>query len=110
MLFRGVPKTSAGDKARLAKQGIAKPRGSALDQRSLEKHVLGEDVASGVTSWTTRREVAKRFSGADGTIIEVPAKSVADRVVARPNILGKYADEAEVLLKGIIQGKATKPR
>jgi len=106
-LYRGVPGNGT-DKARLAENGVAKPRGTATDQASLEKHVRGEDVDSGVTSWTTDRKVAERFSGKDGTIIEVDAGSVKDRVVPRPNVK-KYKDEKEVLLKGTIQGTPTKP-
>lgn len=110
-LFRGVPPVSnSTDKARLAKLGIAKPRGTKLDAQSLLKHVLGEDVDAGVTSWTPDRTVARRFSGATGTIIEVEADDVAQSVVPRPPVPeGKYADELEVLLKGIIQGKPTRP-
>jgi hypothetical protein len=108
LLFRGVagPKTSL--KMRLAKQGVAKPRGTKLDAASLEKHVRNEDVASGVTSWTTKRSIAKRFSGPNGVILEVEESAVANRVVPRPPI-NKYLDEAEVLLKGTIQARPTKP-
>jgi ribosomal protein L21E len=106
-LFRGVP---GGDtaKAVLGKSGVATPRGTALDAESLAKHVRGEDVNAGVTSWTTDREVAKRFAGSDGTIIEVNKSSVANQVVPRPPV-PKYAGEKEVLLKGTIQGTPTTP-
>src|SRR5207244_1830981 len=70
MLFRGVGGNGT-QKAILGEQGIAIPRGTALDESSLIKHVLGEDVNAGVTSWTTERSVAQRFSGPNGTIIEV---------------------------------------
>ena len=56
-LFRGVPGGET-EKAILGKLGIAKPRGTALDAESLAKHVRGEDVNAGVTSWTTDRGVA----------------------------------------------------
>jgi len=88
--------------------GVAKPRGTALDEATLTAHVNGEDANAGVTSWTTDREVAKRFSGPNGIIIEVNGKGIEDYVVDRP-LLEKYASEREVLLKGPIQGKPTKP-
>ena len=106
-LFRGVP-SNGTEKAKLAEQGVAKPRGTALDQNSLTKHVLGEDVNAGVTSWTPDRNVAKRFSGSDGTILEVAANAISNKVVPRPSIK-KYSDEKEVLLEGIIQGTQTPP-
>jgi len=96
VLYRGVP-TGGTEKARLGQQGIAKPRGTATDPTSLRKHVLGEDVNSGVVSFTTDRSVARRFSGGDGTIIEVPRSSVQDRIVPRSEV-GRYGDEAEVLI------------
>ena len=96
------------EKAVLGKMGIAKPRGTVLDAESLAKHVRGEDVNSGVTSWTTDREVAKRFAGSDGTIIEVEKSKVANQVVPRPPV-PKYAGEKEVLLKGTIHGTPTIP-
>jgi len=107
-ILGAVPRERSERQGRLAKQGIAKPRGNAVDRNSLEKHVRGEDVDSGVTSWTPDRKQAKRFSGEDGIILEVDADSVSDRIVERPNI-GKYAEEKEVLLKGLIQGVPTIP-
>ena len=106
-LFRGVPGGET-EKAILGKLGIAKPRGTALDAESLAKHVRGEDVNAGVTSWTTDREVAKRFAGSEGKVIEVNKSSVANQVVPRPPV-PKYAGEKEVLLKGTIQGTPTTP-
>lgn len=107
-LYRGVPGNGT-EKAILGQQGIAKPRGTALDPASLEAHVAGADVKTGVTSWTTDREIAaKRFAGPNGTVIEVNKSSVADKIVPRPNVQ-KYKDEKEVLLKGTIQGTPTKP-
>ena len=88
MLFRGVPGNGT-QKAILGQQGIAIPRGTALDEGSLIRHVLGEDVNAGVTSWTTERGVAARFSGPDGTIIEVPMSRVL-----KPD--GSQAPTAEV--------------
>lgn len=105
-LYRGVP--AGTERGRLGKQGIAKPRGRKLDDESLRAHVRGDEVDSGVTSWTTSREQAKRFAGRNGTILEVDASKVADRVVKRPDI-GKYEEELEVLLKGIIEAKPTNP-
>lgn len=106
-LFRGVPSGDT-EKAVLGKQGVAKPRGTALDPDTLTAHVKNQPVKSGVTSWTTDREVAKRFSGSDGTIIEVNKSDVATKIVPRPPV-PKYQDEKEVLLKGIVQGKPTTP-
>jgi RHS repeat-associated protein len=99
-LYRGVP--AGTTKYEQALQGLVKPRGSALDQDSLIKHVLGEDVDSGVTSWTKDPAVAARFSGPNGLVLEVPLSNVLDRVVPRPPVGGKYENESEVLLKGII--------
>jgi len=107
ILYRGVP-GNATEKARLGQQGVAKPRGTATDPDSLRRHVLGEDVDSGVVSFSTDRNVARRFSGEGGTIIEVPRSSVQDRIVPRPDV-GKYADESEVLIQGTVQGRATRP-
>lgn len=106
-LFRGVPGPHTA-RGKLGQQGIAQPRGTALDEASLRRHVLGEDVDAGVTSWSTSRAQAKRFSGSEGTIIEVDAAEVADRVLPRPDV-EKYGDELEVLLRGWIAGKPTKP-
>jgi len=49
-LYRGVPKNT--ERGRLAALGIVKPHGKKLDCGSIRKHVLNEDVDSGVTSWT----------------------------------------------------------
>jgi len=106
-LYRGVPGNGT-EKANLGAQGIAKPRGTALDPKSLENHVMGADANAGVTSWTTDRNVAKSFSGDEGTIIEVDKSAVANQVVPRPPVQ-KYGAEKEVLLKGTIQGKPTTP-
>ncbi len=106
-LFRGVPGNGT-EKAELAKRGIVKPRGTATDPGTLRKHVLAEDVASGVTSWTPDRDVAKRFAGPQGTIVEVPKIQVKDKIVPRPQVQ-KHAAEKEILVKGVVQGKPTKP-
>ena len=107
MFYRGVPGNGT-QKAILGQQGIAIPRGTALDEGSLIQHVLGEDVNAGVTSWTTERGVAQRFSGPKGTIIEVDLSKVSNQVVPRPNV-PKYGGESDVLLKGTVQGKPTTP-
>ena len=106
-LYRGVPGNGT-QKAILGQQGVAIPRGTALDEASLTKHVLGEDVNAGVTSWTLNRSVAQRFAGPGGTIIELDLNDVLDQIVPRPNVL-KYGAENEVLLKGPIQGTPTTP-
>lgn len=79
-----------------------------MDAESLKKHVLNEDVASGVTSWTGDRDITKRFAGEDGVVLEVPRSQVADQTVTRPNV-GNYEHEGEVLVKGEVRAKATKP-
>ncbi len=107
MLFRGVPGNGT-QKAILGQQGVAIPRSTALDEGSLIRHVLGEDVSAGVTSWTTDRAVATRFSGSGGTIIEVPVSKVSSQVVPRPPV-PKYGGESEVLLRGTVQGTPTRP-
>ncbi|SRR6266568_5696218 len=107
MLYRGVPGNGT-EKAALGEQGIAVPRGSALDEGSLMKHMPGEDVDAGVTPWTTDRRVAQRFAGPNGTIIEVDLSKVSNQVVPRPNV-PKYGGESEVLLKGTVQGTPTSP-
>ena len=106
-LYRGVPGNGT-EKANLGAQGIAKPRGSSLDPAEIERHVEGANANAGVTSWTPDRSVAKRFSGNNGTIIEVNKSAVADKIVPRPPIQ-KNSSEKEVLLKGTIQGKPTTP-
>jgi len=107
MLYRGVP---AGTPRHAdALRGIAAPRGTRLDADAVEKHVLGEDVAAGVTSWTTDRAVARRFAGDDGVILEVDPARVAGREVPRPNVR-RYAGGNEVLILGPVEGaNATKP-
>jgi hypothetical protein len=52
--------------------------------------------------------VAKRFSGPQGTIIEVPKEKVVDKIVPRPPV-AKHESEKEVLLKGVVTGTPTKP-
>jgi len=107
LLYRGVPGNGT-QKAILGQQGIAVPRGTAVDEGALIKHVLGEDVNAGVTSWTTDRTIAQRFSGADGTIIEVDLNRVLNQVIQRPNI-PKYSGENEILLRNTVQGRPTRP-
>ena len=100
MLYRGVP--AGTTRYQQALNGVVVPRGTALDQASLVKHVLGEDVAAGVTSWTADPAVAARFAGSNGKVLQVPMSQVSNQVVPRPFVGGKYGSEAEVLLKGII--------
>ena len=107
IIFRGVPGNGT-QKALQGLQGIATPRGTALDEASLYLHVLGEDVNAGVTSWTLDRNIARTFAGADGTIIEVDLDTVFDQIVPRPPV-PKYGSEKEILLKGTVQGRPTKP-
>ncbi len=102
-LYRGVP-LHAGERSRLAAQGLSRPRGTRLDLDALERHVRGTDIASGVTSWSTSIEQARRFAGSNGYILRVNADDVADKIVQRPDI-GKYLEELEVLLRGTIQGE-----
>lgn len=106
-LYRDVAKTTT-EKAKLAKEDIAKPRDSKLDIDSLINHVEGSRANADVTSWTTKRAVAKRFSRSSDIILEIDAASVANKIIPRPNV-PKYVDETEVLLKGIIKATPTKP-
>lgn len=101
-LYRGVP--AGTERYQQALQGIVKPRGTALDPISLRMHVLGEDVAAGVTSWTTNPAVAARFAGSEGKILKIPYNNVLDRIVPRPFVGGKHAAESEILLKGTLNG------
>ena len=110
-LFRDVSALPANSiKVRQAKLGVAVPRGRALNSNSLGMHVLNESFpGAGVTSWTTRREIAvNRFSLNDGTVIEVFVKDILDKVVKRPNVNNDFG-EFEVLLRGTIQGAPTRP-
>jgi RHS repeat-associated protein len=107
LIYRGIPRTREPDYS-LALQGIARPRGTRLDLFALELHVQNQTVASGVTSWTTTRGVARRFSGSDGVILEVQLFTVIDRIVARPPV-SKYNYEHEILLKGVIRATPTSP-
>lgn len=100
-LYRGVP---AGTfRFADALRGVATPRGMRLDRDALEKHVMAEDVAAGVTSWTTDRAVARRFSGGDGVILEIERSRLAGREVPRPPVR-RYGDENEVLIQGRVEG------
>ena len=92
----------------MAQQGYAAPRGKKLDPASLRKHVLGESVNAGVTSWSKERYVAEAFAGEGGLVLEVEYASVANRVVPRPPI-ARFSYEEEVLLKGRIDAKLAKP-
>ena len=107
LLYRGIPRTRIDD-FRRAQLGIALPRGKRLDLDALIKHVQNQPVDSGVTSWTTRRDVARRFSGSDGIILEVDLFAISDKIVPRPAV-ARYSDEHEILLKGPIQARPTQP-
>jgi hypothetical protein len=104
-LYRGVPPVD-NEKYRLAQLGIAKPRGFRLDVDALERHIKGEDIDSGVTSWSTLRAIALRFSGPSGIILEVELRSVLGNVVPRPP-LPIHLEEHEILLRGIITARPT---
>ena len=107
LIYRGVPGPQTKRDAE-AMTGVATPRGSRLDAEALTKHVRGEDIDAGVTSWTTDRNVAKRFAGTM-IILELPRAAVAGREVARPRV-PKYLDESEILIKGRLEGaRPTRP-
>ncbi|MCV6638487.1 RHS repeat-associated core domain-containing protein [Candidatus Albibeggiatoa sp. nov. NOAA] len=100
-LYRGVKPSHPGYKN--ATQGVTKPRRSVLGHSNAAKHNAG-NTKSKLTSWSTDRNVAKRFSRDNGVIleIEVPVKNT----ILSPD---KF-NEAEVLLKGTIKGaKVTYP-
>jgi len=99
-IYRGVP--AGTERFTQALRGIVQPRGAALDALSLENHVLNNPVSAGVTSWTTDKAVAASFAGSEGKILQVPLNKVADRIVPRPYVGGKYGHESEILLQGVI--------
>ncbi len=100
-LYRGVRSTHPGFQN--AMEGIAKPRSRFLGHSDPLKHNT-EFTKSKFTSWTTDRNIAQRFSGRDGIILET---DVAKRsTIVSPNLY----KESEVLLRGVIKGaKVTKP-
>lgn len=77
-------------------------------KKTVNKWFNREYVDAGVTSWTKDRDIAKRFAGDDGIVLEADSDDYADRVVPRPNV-GKHDHEKELLLKGEIKGNPTKP-
>ena len=103
ILYRGVPANTT--RYADAIQGYVRPRGTAIDNNTLVKHILGADVSSGVTSWTTNKSIAQSFAGNGGTIIQINKSSVADKIIQRPFVEGKYAGESEILLQGTIKFK-----
>lgn len=100
-LYRGVP--AGTDRYLQAMNGVIRPRGTQLSSTALEKHVLGEDVASGVTSWTTDINQARRFAGSNGAILRIEASKVREIIMPRPNV-GRYEHELETLLRGEVRG------
>lgn len=106
-LFRGVPVGTSPDatlKYTLASQGIARPRGTSLSYSELQKHVYNDPNArAGVTSWSKRRSVAKRFSRHRGIILEIDFWSYVDRIVGHPD-QDRYSDEHEVLIRDEVRG------
>ena len=85
-------------------------RGTALDPVSLKKHVRQErGCCCGGHVMVNEREVARKFSGSNGIILEADAAGVVDRVVPQPDV-EKYTDESErLLLKGVIHATPTRP-
>ena len=96
-LFRGVPKDHP--KFGEAQKGAATPFGGHEDPK-LHNTM---DTHSEFTSWTTDIEVAKKFAGEGGVILE---KNVpVSRTVKSPDAYG----EKEVLIRGPVRGaKVTK--
>jgi hypothetical protein len=80
-----------------ALEGVVKPRSPILGHTNPAKHNLG-NTKSKLTSWTTDRNVAKRFSRNDGVILEVQVPN--SNIIASPD---KF-NEAEKLLRGTIKG------
>jgi len=111
-LFRGVPSTS--DQYANAVMGIAKPRGTLLDDDSLTLHIVGSEKANaGVTSWTIYKKYAQKLATREGTvsgiILEVDLLSVVDKIIPRPDNpeTRRYSYEGEVLLKGTVIARPT---
>jgi len=102
-LYRGIPRGTQRHTEAL--NGLVRPSGTDVSFNAWERHVHGEDVASGVTSWTTDINVARqRFAGGSGTVLRVEAARARHRFMTRPNVGGKYADELERLIRGDIFG------
>jgi hypothetical protein len=95
VLYRGVP--SGTQRGRDALKGIVRPRG---ESQNYLKHVEGGDVAADVTSWTTDKNIAKRFGD---IILEIEEKVVKHKIVPHP-APGLYAHEKEVLIRGVLRG------
>jgi RHS repeat-associated protein len=99
-VYRGVRPGHPGYEN--AQQGVAKARSRFLGHSDPAKHNAG-NTNSKFVSVSTNKNVAKRFSGADGVIIEaqVPRASLIDS----PD---RY-NEAEYLVKGVFRGTPTSP-
>lgn len=76
--------------------GIVRPRGSSHDYAA---HVLGEGVATDVTSWTSDSTVAKKFGD---IILKIDDSNLQDRIVPHP-FPGRYPHEGEVLIRGLLE-------
>jgi hypothetical protein len=94
-LYRGVRTSHPGFKN--AVNGVVKPRSQILGHSNPMKHNLG-NTKSKLTSWTTDRNVAKRFSRQDGVILKT--KVPVNKTIKSPDLF----NESEVLLKGTIKG------
>ncbi len=98
LIYRGVPPNTR--RAQEALNGIVRPRGTSQNYTA---HVLGEDVETDVTSWTRRVEVASKFAGRSGIILQIDEASVQHQVVPHP-LPNRYPEEEEVLVRGELSG------
>ncbi|MFN4001059.1 RHS repeat-associated core domain-containing protein [Microcella sp.] len=97
-LYRGVPFGHAGYDD--AVHGVARPRGGHADP-ALHN---GGDTNSQFTSWTTSRSIAEEIANegnGPGVLLELdPVAIDPRRLLASPDIY----DEAEVLIRGLVDG------
>ena len=100
-VYRGVRPSHPGFKN--ATKGIAKPQRPITGHTNAFEHNRF-NTKSKFTSWTTNRNIAKRFSGSDGIILEQSVPS--NIIISSPD---KFL-EHEILLKGTIKNsKITNP-
>jgi hypothetical protein len=76
---------------------------------SLSSPAMEGNAGFGQSSLTAEEgQMLFRGVPGNGTIIEVDLSKVSNQVVPRPNV-PKYGGENEVLLRGTVQGRPTRP-
>ena len=100
-VYRGVRSTHPGYKN--ATQGIANPRRSIFGHKNPALHNAG-NTKSKFTSWTTDRNIAKRFSGNDGVILETTVPK--SRLIFTPD---KFQEKERLILGPVRNAKVTRP-